>query len=70
MGDRDERVSLASPLWTAADVAAKLGLPTRTIYDYTRRGLLPKIQLGRHVRYAPADVEARLAELSSGVSPS
>jgi excisionase family DNA binding protein len=68
--DSDRRVSLVSPLWTASDVAERLGLPKRTVYDFTRRGLLPKIQLGRHVRYAPADVEARLAELSSGGTPS
>jgi excisionase family DNA binding protein len=65
MSDCDERVALAAPLWTASDVAAKLGLPVRTVYDYTRRGLLPKIQLGRHVRYSPEDVERALGALRS-----
>jgi excisionase family DNA binding protein len=69
MTGTERRVSLADGLWTADDLAAKLGLPKRTIYEFTRRGLLPKIQLGRHVRYSPADVESRLAELTSMPSP-
>lgn len=65
MQSDEHRVSLVEPLWTADDVAERLGLPKRTVYDFTRRGLLPKIQLGRHVRYAPADVERSLAALRS-----
>lgn len=32
---------------SAGEVAALLGLPRSTVYDYARRGLLPARQIGR-----------------------
>jgi excisionase family DNA binding protein len=38
-------------LLTADDVAEILHVPRSTVSDYARRGVLPSIKLGRHVRF-------------------
>jgi excisionase family DNA binding protein len=32
-------------------------LPSSTIYDYARRGIIPSVRIGRLVRFRRADVE-------------
>jgi excisionase family DNA binding protein len=60
----DSTATLGSRLWTARDVAEMLGVPRRTVYEYARRGLLPHVQIGRHVRFIQRDLEEKLRELS------
>jgi excisionase family DNA binding protein len=57
-------VSLAEPLLTAEQVAALLGVPRSSIYEYARRRRdpLPSIEIGRHRRFYRADLERWLAE--------
>ncbi|SFD67380.1 DNA binding domain-containing protein, excisionase family [Actinopolyspora alba] len=46
-------------LWTPADVADYLGVPTNTIYQWRSRGSGPPgRRLGKHLRFKPDDVEA------------
>jgi excisionase family DNA binding protein len=44
-------------LMTAADVAILLGVPISTVRHWGRVGVLPRVKLGRHVRFIRAHVE-------------
>ncbi len=44
-------------LTTAGWVAEKMGIPTPSIYDYARRGVLPCVRVGKLVRFRPSDIE-------------
>ena len=44
-------------LWTAADVAAYLGVPIKTVYTWRSRGRGPKgFRIGKHLRWRVATV--------------
>lgn len=44
-------------LWTAADVAAYLGVPVKTVYAWRSRGHGPKgFRIGKHLRWRVATV--------------
>ncbi len=47
-------------LMTAADVADLVAVPISTVRDWGRRGILPRVKLGRHVRFVRAQVEAAI----------
>jgi excisionase family DNA binding protein len=47
-------------LLTAADVADLLGVPVSTVREWGRNGTLPRIKLGRHVRFLRVQVEAAI----------
>ena len=50
-------------LWTVEDVAAFLGVPVKTIYDWRTRDYGPKgLRVGKYVRFRPEDVDAWVAE--------
>lgn len=52
-----ERGALASP----ADVAAYLGVPVKTLYQWKYRGTGPTaLKVGRHLRYRWREVDAWL----------
>jgi excisionase family DNA binding protein len=55
--------SLLDELMTARQVADLLQVPTSTIEDYARRGVLPSLKLGRHRRFVRSEVEHTIAEL-------
>jgi excisionase family DNA binding protein len=59
-GLRTAHPALAAPLWTVGDVATWLNLPRSTVYELTRRGDLPVVRLGRHLRYVPEQVARRV----------
>lgn len=47
-------------LMTATDVATLLGVPVSTVRHWGRAGVLPRVKLGRHVRFIRAHVERTL----------
>ncbi len=49
-------MSRLDELLTADEVAELLHIPRSTVSDYARRGVLPSIKLGRHVRFVRSDV--------------
>lgn len=49
-----------SDLLTAAQVADLLGVPVSTVREWGRNGTLPRIKLGRHVRFLRSQVEATI----------
>jgi excisionase family DNA binding protein len=40
------------------EVAQLLDVPVSTVLDWGRRGVLPRVKLGRHVRFLREDIEA------------
>jgi excisionase family DNA binding protein len=56
-------------LLTAADVAELLGVPVSTVREWGRNGTLPRIKLGRHVRFLRAQVEATILAAQDTSSP-
>ena len=45
-------------LMTATEVAEMLGVPVSTVREWGRNGTMPRVKLGRHVRFIRAHVEA------------
>ncbi|MFC5155169.1 helix-turn-helix domain-containing protein [Streptomyces amakusaensis] len=53
-------------LATPADIAAYLGVPVKTLYQWKYRGMGPKVhKVGRHLRYRWAEVDEWLAAQSA-----
>jgi len=50
-------------LWTPRQAAAALQVSERTLYTWTRDGLLPAVRIGRTVRYMPEAITRRLEQL-------
>lgn len=49
--------SAGERLWTAADLAAYLGVPVKTIYTWRAKGRGPKgFRVGKHLRWRVATV--------------
>jgi excisionase family DNA binding protein len=63
MADVPPVLTLAEPLLTAEQVAALLGVPRTSVYEYARRNRdpLPAVRVGRHVRFQRNAVERWLA---------
>jgi excisionase family DNA binding protein len=53
-------------LLAADDVAELLHVPRSIVSDYARRGVLPSIKLGRHVRFVRSDVADAIGQLRLG----
>jgi excisionase family DNA binding protein len=51
-----------SELMTAREVAELLDVPVSTVHEWGRRGTLPRVKLGRHVRFIRSHVEAAILE--------
>ena len=50
----------AVDVMTAPEVAALLKMPTSTIHDLARRGIIPSARIGRRRRFVRQQVEAVL----------
>lgn len=55
-----------SDLMTAAEVAAVLAVPESTVLHWGRVGVLPRVKLGRHVRFVRSHVQLALFDAESG----
>jgi len=47
-------------LMTAGEVAELVGVPVSTVREWGRKGTLPRVKLGRHVRFVRAHVESAI----------
>ncbi len=54
-------------LLTPKETAELLGVSQMTVYNLNRRGALPRVLIGRAVRYEPADLRAYLDRSKTGV---
>ena len=55
-------------LMTAGEVAELLDVPVSTVREWGRNGTLPRVKLGRHVRFIRRRVEAAILADSDRVS--
>jgi excisionase family DNA binding protein len=58
---------LREPLLDANQAAKLLGLPRSSIYAYAKRGDLPHVKIGRHLKFIRGDLERALADRRVGV---
>lgn len=60
-------VRAMTTLLTTAEAAQRLSLREGTLREYTRRGLVPHIRLGRQIRYDANDLAAWLETIKQPV---
>ena len=53
-------------LMTSQQVAELVGVPVSTVREWGRKGTLPRVKLGRHVRYIRSHVEAAILSAEEG----
>lgn len=53
-------------LMTAGQVAELLDVPLSTVHEWGRNGTLPRVKLGRHVRFLRAQVESVILAAATG----
>ena len=53
-------------LMTSQEVAELVGVPVSTVREWGRKGTLPRVKLGRHVRYIRSHVEAAILSAEEG----
>lgn len=58
---------LSEPLLDAANAARLLGIPQSSVYEYAKRGVLPHVKIGKHVKFIRSDLEQALIERRSGL---
>jgi excisionase family DNA binding protein len=56
-------------LMTSREVAELLDVPVSTVLEWGRNGTLPRVKLGRHVRFVRAHVEAAILEIEQPRRP-
>lgn len=61
MTENDKEI-LCEPLLDAEQAGVLLGISKASVYEYVRRGELPYIKIGRHVRIIKSDLEKTLIE--------
>jgi len=59
MGEKKQR-----ELWTVKELAAYLKISRSGVYVLVATGKMPFIQIGRHKRFIPEDIEKALRRLS------
>ena len=47
-------------LMTAREVAELIAVPVSTVREWGRKGTMPRVKLGRHVRYIRRHIEAAI----------
>jgi excisionase family DNA binding protein len=57
-------------LMTAREVAELLDVPVSTVREWGRNGTLPRVKLGRHVRFIRSHVEAAILDAEEAVRTS
>jgi excisionase family DNA binding protein len=57
---------MSTRLLSAAEVAQMLGVPTSWVYERSRRGLIPTVELGRYRRFREDAIERMVERLERG----
>jgi excisionase family DNA binding protein len=58
---------LREPLLDAENAASLLGIPRSSVYAYAKRGELPHVKIGRHLKFIRSDLERALIERRVGI---
>jgi excisionase family DNA binding protein len=57
---------LREPLIDAKSAAILLGIPRSSVYEYAKRGELPHVKIGKHVKFVRSDLERVVVERRVG----
>jgi excisionase family DNA binding protein len=60
---------MSGRLLTADDVAEMLGVPKSWVYEQSRRGRIPTVELGRYRRFRQEAIEEWVREQESSLAP-
>jgi excisionase family DNA binding protein len=52
---------------SAGEAGALLGIPRSSVYDYAKRGELPHVRVGKHIKFIRQDLERALAQRRVGI---
>jgi excisionase family DNA binding protein len=58
---------LREPLLDAKQAGRLLGIPRSSVYDYAKRGELPHLKIGRHLKFIRGDLERAVVERRVGI---
>jgi excisionase family DNA binding protein len=58
---------LREPLLDAKQAGRLLGIPRSSVYDYAKRGELPHVKIGRHLKFIRGDLERAVVERRVGI---
>lgn len=58
---------LSEPLLDAENAALLLGIPRSSVYAYAKRGELPHVKIGRHLKFIRGDLAQVLLERRVGI---
>ena len=61
---------MSTRLLTAPEVASMLGVPKSWVYERSRQGLIPTVELGRYRRFREEAIARMVEELERGVPAS
>jgi excisionase family DNA binding protein len=59
---------MSTRLLTAAEVAEMLGVPKSWVYERSREGLIPTVELGRYRRFREEAIERMVEQLEQATS--
>ena len=65
----DPRGLTRKDIMTAKDVADMLGVPVSTVHHWGRTGTLPRLKLGKHVRFIRAHIAAAILDHETNGHP-
>ncbi len=54
--------AMANILLTVSELAAALGVSERTVYRWAKRGELPTVKFGNHIKFSPDAIGAAIAD--------
>jgi excisionase family DNA binding protein len=58
---------LREPLLDARQAGRLLGIPRSSVYDYAKRGELPHVKIGRHLKGIRGDLERAVVQRRVGI---
>ena len=56
----------ANRSWMPKSAARLLGIPRSSVYEYAKRGDLPHVKIGKHVKFIRSDLESVVRERRVG----
>lgn len=56
-------------LMTAQEVAGRLGVPASWVYEQSRQGRIPTVQVGRYRRFRREAIDAWITSIETGANP-
>lgn len=62
--EKENILPLNQRLWTKVEARAYLNIPSSTFELYLAQGKIPKVRIGRHIRFIPEQLMAAVKKLA------